>query len=141
VNDQVHFRCRQRIWSEERCLDDTPQLKNGIEFITSYIAMAREAMDNMEDLLDPFNFLFIALEEFQRRNITMDDDALNAMAGFLRRVAEAGKTEMIEGLPAKILPAALIFTNRMKTFSGKSESRRRKKFPSWSWAGWRAPSF
>ncbi|KIW90469.1 uncharacterized protein Z519_09115 [Cladophialophora bantiana CBS 173.52] len=141
VNGQVYFRCRQRIWSEDLCRDLAPRSQNPIEWATNYIALAREGMDEMEYLLQPYDFLFSALEEFQKRNITMDSDALNAMAGFLQRVAEAGKTAMIEGLPVKLLPVAMIFRNRADNPDLSPDVRRRSDFPSWSWAGWRAPSF
>ena len=61
------------------------------------------------------------------------------MAGFLQRVSRAGETEFVEGLPVKLLPVALVFRNHVENLS--TEVRRRADFPSWSWAGWRAPSF
>ncbi|OAG34723.1 hypothetical protein AYO21_11115 [Fonsecaea monophora] len=141
VNGQVYFRCRERIWSEELCRDTAPQTRNPLEWGTNYIALARQGMDEMEYLLEPYDFLFSALEEFQKRKITLDGDALNAMSGFLQRVADAGETGMIEGLPVKLLPVAMIFRNRADNPALSSDVRRRSEFPSWSWAGWRAPSF
>jgi hypothetical protein len=98
-------------------------------------------MDEMEYFLQPYDFLFIALEEFQRRNLKMDNDALNAMAGFIQRVSESGKTEMVEGVPVKLLPMALLFRNRVENPRYSRDVQRRSDFPSWSWAGWRASSF
>ncbi|OQV01240.1 hypothetical protein CLAIMM_06632 [Cladophialophora immunda] len=143
VDEQVFFRCRESVWAEDLCKDIVLQTHPRLyrETGTDYIAFARESMDDMEFALAPYDFLFSALEEFQKRKITMNSDALNAMSGILERVADAATTEMIEGLPAKILPVATIFQNRGDNPELSSDVRRRSDFPSWSWAGWRAPSF
>ena len=101
------------------------------------MTLAREALDEINNLLQSYNFLFTVFEELQRRNTTMDNDALDAMAGLLRRVSEAAKTEMVEAFPVKLLSAAPIFSNRSDRVH---EVRRRTNFLSWSWAGWHAPT-
>jgi hypothetical protein len=88
-------------------------------------------MDLGDSGIATYTFLFKILETYQNRNLTSEDDALNAMTGILRRVSAAADTEMIQGHPAKIFPLALIFIQ-----TSTRAPQRRKNFPSWSWAGW-----
>ena len=78
-----------------------------------------------------YTFLFQMLENYQTRKLTNQVDALNAVAGMLRRVATSAKTKMVQGLPTSIFPLALLFLH-----TDRRAPRRWKQCPSWSWCGW-----
>ena len=129
VNSQAYFRCRQRTWYEDLRTDLEPELPRGqdLDFLTS----VRDTMDTGGNDVSTYTFLFEILAIYQGRDLTDENDALNAMAGILTRVATAAKTKIVQGLPADILPLAMLF------FYPKSRRapRRRMAFPSWSWCG------
>ena len=81
---------------------------------------------------DPERF-YIYMQEciwrFQRRNLSFDDDAINAMTGILTRVSLLAGFSIWQGAPEPWLPLFLVFVP-------DQETRRRHSFPSWSWAGW-----
>lgn len=120
--------------------DQRPEQKSSLDWASQLINMLQEQMDEMAYFLSPYNFLFLLLEAFQRRNLSWDGDAYNAVAGFIRRVSEAGNTDFIEGLPVKLFPLALLFYNRSRSSYPAGDTRRRTDFPSWSWTGWCAGS-
>jgi hypothetical protein len=98
-------------------------------------------MDELGDDIDfdSYSFFFEAIRRFQKRNLTMEDDAIKAMSGIMQRVAECSGTEFLEALPVKIFPVALLFSHAAAekfSFERGLPPRRRRTFPSWSWAGW-----
>ena len=51
--------------------------------VTDYIGMARDNMDSQGYENAPYDFFFTALEVFGTRNLSMDNDAVNAMRGII----------------------------------------------------------
>ncbi|KAK5384042.1 hypothetical protein LTS13_002235 [Exophiala xenobiotica] len=134
VNNQAYFRCRQRTWYEELWSDLEPELPRGQDL--DVLTFARDSMDlGLRDVAT-YTFLFQVLEIYQGRDLTDENDALSAMAGMLGRVAGSAKTKIVQGLPTHIFPLALLFLHT-GTEGARTAPRRRKKFPSWSWAGWK----
>lgn len=76
-----------------------------------------------------------ALEMYTARSMTNDDDSINAFLGIQshleRCIADPVDSSFIWGLPLRHFPQSLRWFHK-----GKGEHRRRKDFPSWSWAGW-----
>ena len=107
-----------------------PELPRGqdLDFLTS----VRDTMDTGGRRVSAYTFLFEILAIYQGRDLTDENDALNAMSGILTRVATYAKTKIVQGLPADILPLAMLFLHS----KGRRVPRRRKAFPSWSWCGW-----
>lgn len=132
VNNQAYFRCRQRTWYEELWTDLEPELPRGQDL--DVLTFARDSMDLGVRNVATYTFLFQVLEIYQGRDLTDENDALSAMAGMLGRVAGSANTGIVQGLPADIFPLALLF---LHTGRAARAPRRRKKFPSWSWAGWK----
>ncbi|KAJ9608861.1 hypothetical protein H2200_006632 [Cladophialophora chaetospira] len=89
VNNQVYFQCRESLWSEDRTTDRRPEGKTHLDMDDQLINIIKESMDEMLDSTSPYELLFTILETFQKRTLTLDSDAYNAVAGFLPRVAEA----------------------------------------------------
>jgi Heterokaryon incompatibility protein (HET) len=83
--------------------------------------------------LSPHNF-FHLVEVFAQRNLSFDKDALYAFNGLLKSVRPRFG-EDIWGLPLNLFECGLTWK-----YSKHIVRRRRKNFPSWSWAGWRGCS-
>lgn len=69
------------------------------------------------------------LSLYNQRVMTYQGDALKAMSGVIRRLAEQMRCEWLEGLPTAEFDRAMIFTS-------PTPLRRRSGFPSYSWTGW-----
>lgn len=69
-------------------------------------------------------------QEYSRRVLSRDGDALRAFHGIGRPLFAGMRTVSVEGLPAYYVNAFLLF----KTTS--AETSRRREFASYSWAGW-----
>ena len=71
--------------------------------------------------------------QYSRREMSFEEDAVNALAGLLRIFSVAFGSETVSGLPTTLLDAALLWQ------PGSSVVRRdpRLGIPSWSWAGWK----
>jgi hypothetical protein len=61
---------------------------------------------------------------------------LNAVAGVLNRLSAQMKTHTVQGLPISYFDRALLFYWNSH-WPNDGASRRRRAFPSYSWAGWR----
>ncbi|CAF9941764.1 hypothetical protein IMSHALPRED_002885 [Imshaugia aleurites] len=70
-----------------------------------------------------------AIEEYTHREISYQSDVLNAFAGLLHIFSRFFRCKTLLGLPESLLDIALLWkpTRQLK---------RRREFPSWSWAGW-----
>lgn len=78
------------------------------------------------DSSDPWKAYRRAVEEYSKRNLTEESDALDAFTGILRTLCG---TRCIEGLPAICLDRAILWQPRGRV-------KRRTAFSSWSWVGW-----
>ncbi|KIW20243.1 hypothetical protein PV08_00818 [Exophiala spinifera] len=130
VNNQAYFRCRQRTWYEELWTDLEPGRPRGQDL--DVLTFARDNMDLGTRDVATYSFLFQVLEIYRGRDLTDENDALRAMAGILGRVAARANTDIVQGMPARIFPLALLFLH-----TGERAPTRRERFPSWSWAGWK----
>lgn len=124
VNSQVYYRCQEANWSEESTADSWPNWLDADDSNISRIP------DKTEGIIASFWAFQKLCEDYSKRALRFDGDALRAMAGILRPVAAGMQTVMIEGLPAAYLDIGLLF------ISSQSNLKRRKQFPSFSWAGW-----
>ena len=109
VNGQAYFRCRQRIWCEDLWSDRDLSFQDRDHWATNVVAINQEAMNSEVGNTAPHHFLFSAIERFQTRNLTNQNDAINAMTGILARVAQRAKTSILGGLPMDVLSLALLF--------------------------------
>lgn len=131
VSGLAFFRCRERVWSEETWTDRNPELHLSNDTRLNFVSLAQEEMDHYPGYGTAFEYLFASIGRFQLRHLSNEQDALNAMAGIMTRVAARARTDMVSGLPLYVFPLALCFNRRFTLLS------RRSCFPSWSWAGWK----
>jgi hypothetical protein len=129
IKDKIYFRCRKRIWSEETCADQDPVAeKDEEEWNTNLVMMLQQDMDRGKDPWTIREYFVEVASRFMMRNLTFENDAIDAMSGILHRISVIGQTPILHGVPERWLPEIMAFTPR--------QLRRRKGFPSWSWAGW-----
>ncbi|KAF2629382.1 HET-domain-containing protein [Macroventuria anomochaeta] len=124
INGQVYFRCQAANWGEETCAD---QWHNWLDDDDNSICRMPDTS---------FGFLHSSwayqklCEDFSRRQLRNDADALRAFAGVARPTAVGMDTPTVEGLPAYYLDHFVLF------MSSDGQMRRREGFASFSWAGW-----
>lgn len=99
---------------------------------------------NFKDDAIPLSWLITMLHYYTERELTYATDAINAISGLLKIVSTSMKSELLQGLPILALDYMLSFrvdarqnwqTTRKLVFN---KTKRRKGFPSWSYAGWEA---
>ncbi|KAK0726134.1 heterokaryon incompatibility protein-domain-containing protein [Lasiosphaeris hirsuta] len=69
------------------------------------------------------------LRGYTKRQMTNESDVLNALAGIIERFTQCYRFPMLAGLPVGTFDWFLLFQGE--------RLRRRRGFPSFSWAGWR----
>lgn len=84
----------------------------------------------LEPETEPIVAYQLFLQHFSRCKLTYKSDAVNAIAGLARRFSARMQCPMIDDLPAATLDALLLFSAR------RHQLKRRRVFPSYSWAGW-----
>lgn len=87
------------------------------------------------------------IEEYTGRNLSRDEDSLNAFLAVLKHyeltvIDECGPVSHLWGIPLKLLGKSddmeeHVFFDLLWT--GRPGAFRRQDFPSWSWSGWRGP--
>ncbi len=147
VNEQVYFRCRQCLWSEDTCADKFPNERLLDELtvnLISLIAADLPGNGDLEDDPEPLTQLTNLLEYYCTRELTHESDAINAVSGILRTISTCMKSELLQGLPVVALDYMILFQiyayKETESLNRTDGPRRRSGFPSWSWAGWRAVS-
>ncbi|KFY88624.1 hypothetical protein V500_06230 [Pseudogymnoascus sp. VKM F-4518 (FW-2643)] len=126
VDNRVFFTCQSANWDETSSMD---RLTSLVESDTSEprICGLPGPLDGAFPSLSAYLELF---EEYSRRELRHDGDALRAFYGLIRPLFGGMKTSSAEGLPAYYVNAFMLFT------SPSSNLRRRHEFASFSWAGW-----
>ncbi|KAK2766785.1 hypothetical protein FQN54_006099 [Arachnomyces sp. PD_36] len=124
VNGQIYFRCQEANWSEELWADKWTHWVDADDSNISRIP------DYSEGFLPSLWAYQKICEEYSRRKLRKEGDALRALAGVTRPLAAHMRTTVVEGLPAFYLNHFLLF------ISSDGDLRRRPEFASFSWAGW-----
>ncbi|CAG9987308.1 unnamed protein product [Clonostachys byssicola] len=124
INNQVYFRCHEANWSEEIWSD---KLTSWLDPDDSNISRIPRLDEGRVASLWVYQKL---CEDYSRRILRNDGDALRAVAGISRPLFAGMRTIGTEGLPAYYLDMFLLFA------SPESRLRRRHEFASFSWAGW-----
>lgn len=120
----IYFRCREatlgRLYHEGRFSTEASWSEaDGIPRIP----------DPLDGIIEPLNAYARLSQEYSRRHLRYDGDALRAFTGLTRPLFAGMRTWAAEGLPAHYMDAFLLFV------SSTGSLRRRPEFPSFSWAG------
>ncbi|KAM0083924.1 hypothetical protein ACKRZS_003869 [Fusarium odoratissimum] len=122
IDNKVFYRCRAAEHAEHFA-DDLSQTRIG----PSSGSLLPEAVLMTDPVFDLCTMLFY----YTKRALTNQSDTSRAMAGIIRRIAEAMKCSFFQGLPTVMFDRFVIF------FEYGSVLHRRSSFPSYSWTGWR----
>lgn len=123
IDDKIFFRCR----AAEHAEHFTDILSQNREVRTTMGSMLPDAILMKVPLHDFVTMLFY----YTKRALTSQKDAPRAMAGIIRRFAEAMKCEFFQGLPTVMFDLFVVF------HANDNVLHRRPSFPSYSWTGWR----
>jgi len=123
---QVFLKCKDynASWREDSLPGDNNSYTHDLWDGANYIGSSTNPWAEFE----------IVLKQYGLRQFTDDGDALNALAGFLRRFEFSMKCPFLQGLPRLFLNYYLLFTCRDSV--SQTASLRRKTFPSYTWVGW-----
>ncbi|OBT94587.2 hypothetical protein VE01_07934 [Pseudogymnoascus verrucosus] len=126
VDNRLFFRCQAASWDETSSTDKLPSL---VECGTNEPRIC--GLPGPSDGALPSLAAYVELfEEYSRRELRYDGDAIRAFYGLLQTLFGGMETPSAEGLPAFYINAFMLFT------SPGSNLRRRHEFASFSWAGW-----
>jgi hypothetical protein len=124
INGCIYFRCQEANWSEETWADKWTHWLDPDDSNTSRIP------GSLDGFMPSFWAYQKLCEEYSRRKLRSDGDALRALSGISRPLAAGMKSSLVEGLPGYYLDHFLLF------ISSRGDMRRRSEFASFSWAGW-----
>ncbi|KAL2040676.1 hypothetical protein N7G274_006655 [Stereocaulon virgatum] len=125
---QVIWECNKATWSEElqfECFDPQVQIEN--DFIESFKKPRSD--------LSPVQRYTFPLAQYTPRELTDDNDAINAVQGLPNDFHSHYLEGFFWGLPVLIFDIALSWNFEVYQQAPKP---RHAMFPSWCWAGWQA---
>lgn len=88
-----------------------------------------------ENKSTPWDLYRRAVEDYTKRKLTRESDAVDAFAGVEHIVRQGMNTKFWFGLPSFAFEQALLW-NARESLERRTQSNK-DFFPSWSWAGWR----
>ncbi|KAF2804838.1 uncharacterized protein BDZ99DRAFT_144051 [Mytilinidion resinicola] len=121
LDGRTYFHCRRGFFTEDINIDAKGRQHSQME-------MYRLPIDVLNELAGYRSFAR-AVQEYSKRNLTDENDALNGFAGTQNVLSSKVYSSFFQGLPAAQFDLALLW-------QPEGRLRRRKGFPSWSWAGW-----
>jgi hypothetical protein len=137
---QLYFECnamqcceslnQARSWAHSLCRDSNPTQEGWISWMMAQNGPGclKNPLDAPSQRLDHYGAKVIL---YSFRTMTNDADALNAFLGVLQRLETMYEDGFFWGLPIADFQWALLWYSQ-------SPPTRRERFPTWSWAGWKA---
>ncbi|KAI1486022.1 heterokaryon incompatibility protein-domain-containing protein [Biscogniauxia mediterranea] len=119
INDTVYFKCHEGYWSE---------VEDGLLVRPDSVAGQGQVLHKLNG--DVFHMLGQLLVKYSTRSLTNQNDAVNAMLGVCRRIADHTQCPLLLGIPVIAFDWFILF------YPSITGMRRRKEFPSWAWSGW-----
>jgi hypothetical protein len=118
VENKVYFRCREATIYENILgeKEASPILGDSLVYATQ--------------MHYPLTDYRTILSHYSKRFLTNQNDAFRAMAGIVRRFSVRMRCHFFEGFPEATIDYFIVFRHQGPA------SRRRRRFPSYSWTGW-----
>jgi hypothetical protein len=145
VDGQVYFRCRWRIWSGDTFADkfqDKITENESDVGLTWFFRLEHGSGGPFGDYPYLLEFFISVLGDYSIHELTHQSDAINAMSGILSVVCTSRNSDLLQGMPIVAFDSMLIFRvfpyQDTRSHCIVDKARRRKSFPSWSRAGWKA---
>lgn len=127
AHDQAYYLCRSAAYREDLVTESTK-----LNVVPTGFGNDKQAerwqFRQVEGDIDQDELFLHRVELFTKRNLTYQQDALNAFAG-----VSASLFPCHFGLPNHLFTAIMNWTFRLRSRVGA----RNTSFPSWSWAGWK----
>ncbi|KAI5799809.1 heterokaryon incompatibility protein-domain-containing protein [Geopyxis carbonaria] len=138
--EQAYFECRRCSWSEDLLAEERTSDTSSAQAAASGGNQLRKTSrrggwDDGTLFLQGYNS---KVQEYTRRNVSFDSDALNAFMGVAAVLSESygDHIKLLYGLPEAHIESALLWQPRMNITRRYAEDRG-VFLPSWSWAGWK----
>lgn len=131
---QTFFQCGQTILYEDTVLERTSHSPN-IDISPQEGLQYRRFLSKSTADMCPLRKYSTCIEGYACRNLTKEDDGLNAFQGVLNILRPEFSGDFLWGLPESLFDVAITWI-----FGNHYPDRRRQEFPSWSWLGWRQGS-
>ncbi|KAF2834705.1 HET-domain-containing protein [Patellaria atrata CBS 101060] len=131
INGQVYFSCQQKVYSEELICEGFGE--NIVDYTSFETARKQRPVCGHEspDRIFLVDYLR-AVMLYTSRQLTYQDDILNAFSGVLRLYCDQDHSRVLSGFPDRWMDIAILW----QPVQGLE---RRPGFSSWSWAGWKGP--
>ena len=138
---QLYFECNgmqccesldhSRSWARNLSCDSSPTQQGSISWLMEQdeSGFSKYPVDSTSQRLEQWGKNVM---RYSYRNMTRDEDALNAFLGVLQVMETMYEDGFFWGLPVADLQWALLW-------QAPFPPKRREGFPTWSWAGWKAP--
>lgn len=135
TEQQIYFQCSKSSWREDQCLETPPFIQiNMPEPATDFSPLLYKASQDLGGSQSQFENYCQTIHLYISRDLTVQDDILNAFSGVIKSYEAAMGYEFFWGVPTKFLINGLVF--RSPDVSMSKPGIRRSGFPSWSWTGW-----
>ena len=128
---QTFFQCGQAIFYEDTILErtsDSPDIDISEGEGMSHLRHLSKPTADMS----PLRKYRTCIEGYSCRDLTKEEDGLNAFQGVLNTLRPEFSNEFHWGLPESMFDIAMTWA-----LGNHYPERRRHDFPSWSWLGWR----
>ena len=136
---QLYFECnamqccesldQSRSWAHNLSCDSTPSKQGFLSWM-----VAQHGSGCLKNPIDSFSEKYLLwgtmVNQYSYRNMTNDEDALNAFLGILQCMETLYEDGFFWGLPVADFQWGLLW-------QAETTSTRREGFPTWSWAGWK----
>jgi hypothetical protein len=150
TEDQVYFQCStMNCFESHHCALDKLHVKNKSKTLETIRAGAfgqskyqthGKLVRGKESLAESFGRYLSHVEDYTTRNLSFDQDSLNAFQGIIRQFShEKYAFNHVWGLayPTNCKENLVLFVRSLTwVHRAASKVRRRSQFPSWTWAGW-----
>lgn len=128
---QTFFQCGQAIFYEDTFLERSSHSPN-IDISQEEGMQFRRHLSKPTADMCPLRKYSTCIKGYVCRELTKQDDGLNAFQGVLNILRPEFSDEFHWGLPESMFDIAMTWH-----FGNHYPERRRQEFPSWSWLGWR----
>lgn len=128
----IRWECEGAIWREH--VEASPRIDTYHNAVIRHQVLFRPMIPDL-------SMLQSLLSNYNNRDLTYPEDALNAFAGIAYICSPAFAGGFISGLPTAIFDVALLWQPESAKFRRRIAKIQNTNYclPSWSWAGWAGP--
>lgn len=140
TESEVFYQCTQ-LAKRESWLNEPANARIYFPIVPSFPDMLKKCSKDFRGHL--FTLYRSCVEEYTKRSLTYDSDCLNAFEGILIHLRQELGTDMVLGLPRKMLASTIVWDvrgglrrRRVEKNIGNDDTFTSPLLPSWAWAAW-----